>query len=303
MVRSTTVVSRRFAVSIQIRLIITPMAPTIIRTSPTTSQFTDAPPIDPVGSTANRRIAPAAMRTIESPNPMTLSPPFVSTTTKKPFPSDWNLNHAERYFWAFVAAIWIFLAGAGFAIIEGAAAIRRGETAVSPAVAYVVLAIAFVFEGTSLVRAVLQVRAGASRSRSSFAQFVRELRDPAPRVVFLEDSAAVVGIAIAALGIAARQITGDALWDGLAVGVLLAGVAIAVGSTQMIAFGILYSWPWLERFFSDDPEPHHLLQMPRDNPVRSAFGAALFTWVAVPLFAGSADRVFVTFSYSSQSRS
>ena len=163
-----------------------------------------------------------------------------------------------------------------------------------------VLAIAFVFEGTSLVRAVLQVRAGASRSRSSFAQFVRELRDPAPRVVFLEDSAAVVGIAIAALGIAARQITGDALWDGLAVGVLLAGVAIAVGSTQMIAFGILYSWPWLERFFSDDPEPHHLLQMPRDNPVRSAFGAALFTWVAVPLFAGSADRVFVTFSYSSQ---
>ncbi len=69
-----------------------------------------------------------------------------------------------------------------------------------------------------------------------------------------------------------------------------------------IAFGIMYAWPWLERWFSDDHEAHHLLQMPRDNPVRSAFGAALFTWVAVPFFAGSADRVFVTFdvSYSSQ---
>ena len=70
----------------------------------------------------------------------------------------------------------------------------------------------------------------------------------------------------------------------------------------MIAFGILYAWPWLERFFSDDHEPHHLLQMPRDNPVRSAFGAALFTWVAVPFFAGSADRVFVTFDVSYQSQ-
>ncbi len=70
----------------------------------------------------------------------------------------------------------------------------------------------------------------------------------------------------------------------------------------LIAFGILYAWPWLERAFSDDREPHHLLQRPRDNPVRSAFGAALFTWVAVPFFAGSADRVFVTFDVSYQNQ-
>ena len=67
-----------------------------------------------------------------------------------------------------------------------------------------------------------------------------------------------------------------------------------------VTFGILYAWPWLERAVSGDRRSHHLLQRPRDNPWRTAFGAAFLTWVLVPFVAGSADRVFVTFDVSYQ---
>jgi ubiquinol-cytochrome c reductase cytochrome b subunit len=67
-----------------------------------------------------------------------------------------------------------------------------------------------------------------------------------------------------------------------------------------VTFGILYAWPWLEPAVSGDRRSHHLLQRPRDNPWRTAFGAAFLTWVLVPFVAGSADRVFVTFDVSYQ---
>jgi ubiquinol-cytochrome c reductase cytochrome b subunit len=61
-----------------------------------------------------------------------------------------------------------------------------------------------------------------------------------------------------------------------------------------VVFGVLYTWPWLEqRFLTRDLRRHDLLDQPRDNPVRTAFGAAFFTWVAVVFFAGAADRLFV----------
>jgi ubiquinol-cytochrome c reductase cytochrome b subunit len=61
-----------------------------------------------------------------------------------------------------------------------------------------------------------------------------------------------------------------------------------------VVFGILYSWPWLEeRFLTRDFEHHDLLDRPRDNPRRTAFGAALFTWVATIFIAGAADRLFL----------
>jgi cation diffusion facilitator family transporter len=139
----------------------------------------------------------------------------------------------ERFFWAFVAAVWIFLAGAVFSIGEGVLALRRPLPPGGTAVALAVLAVALVAEGASLVRAVRQVRRGARRSRDTLGRYVRELRDPAPRIVVLEDGAAVVGVVIAALGVAARSLTGREVYDAaasIAIGVLLIGVAIAVGA-------------------------------------------------------------------------
>jgi len=60
-----------------------------------------------------------------------------------------------------------------------------------------------------------------------------------------------------------------------------------------LTFGVLFAWPWIERFATGDGREHHLLDRPRDAPWRTAFGAAFFTWVLVPFLAGSADRVFV----------
>jgi len=77
------------------------------------------------------------------------------------------------------------------------------------------------------------VRRGARRSRDSLGRYVRELRDPAPRIVLLEDGAAVIGVVVAGCGLIARHYTGDERYDAaasIAIGMLLAGVAVAVGT-------------------------------------------------------------------------
>ena len=60
-----------------------------------------------------------------------------------------------------------------------------------------------------------------------------------------------------------------------------------------VVFGFLYAWPAIERRRTGDRAQHNLLDRPRDNPRRTAIGAALFTWVATIFFAGAADRAFV----------
>jgi quinol---cytochrome-c reductase cytochrome b subunit len=62
-----------------------------------------------------------------------------------------------------------------------------------------------------------------------------------------------------------------------------------------LVFGLLASWPWLERAVTADRQPHNLLDRPRDAPVRTALGCGLLTFVLVPFLAGSADRVDVFF--------
>jgi len=62
-----------------------------------------------------------------------------------------------------------------------------------------------------------------------------------------------------------------------------------------IVFGVLYSWPWVEqRFLTGDFARHDLLDRPRDNPRRTAVGAAFFAWVVTVFAAGAADRAFLS---------
>ena len=71
----------------------------------------------------------------------------------------------------------------------------------------------------------------------------------------------------------------------------------------LFCFGLLYAWPWIEqRFITHDRRRHDLLDRPRDNPLRSAIGAAFFAWVFLVFFAGSSDRMLVSigFSYEGQ---
>jgi cation diffusion facilitator family transporter len=134
----------------------------------------------------------------------------------------------ESWVWAFIAALFTFVAGAGFSITHGVHTIRTGEHSGNYLISYVVLAVSFAIESVSLARAVRQVRSSARRWDTTPGRFLRLTPDTAVKAVFLEDSAALVGLLLAAAGVGLAQATGDELWDGLAsiaIGLLLLVVA------------------------------------------------------------------------------
>jgi cation diffusion facilitator family transporter len=137
----------------------------------------------------------------------------------------------ERYFWSLLAAFGIFIAGAGFSIFEGLLALGHKESG-SPLPAYLVLVAAGLAEGTSLVRVLVQLRGEARRSGTGMLDHVRSSPDTTVKATLFEDSAAMVGLVFAALGLALRQVTGSPVWDGaasIAIGGLLIVVAVRLG--------------------------------------------------------------------------
>jgi cation diffusion facilitator family transporter len=137
----------------------------------------------------------------------------------------------ERYFWSLLAAFGIFIAGAGFSVFEGVLALRHGHGE-NPLLAYVVLGVSGLAEGTSLVRVLFQLRSEARRGDMEILDRVRSSPDTTVKAALFEDSAAMAGLALAALGLALRQVTGSPAWDGaasIAIGVLLVAVAFRLG--------------------------------------------------------------------------
>jgi cation diffusion facilitator family transporter len=137
----------------------------------------------------------------------------------------------ERYFWSLLAAFGIFIAGAGFSVFEGVLALRHGHGE-NPLLAYVVLGVSGLAEGTSLVRVLFQLRSEARRGDMEILDRVRSSPDTTVKAALFEDSAAMAGLALAALGLALRQVTGAPAWDGaasIAIGVLLVAVAFRLG--------------------------------------------------------------------------
>lgn len=133
----------------------------------------------------------------------------------------------EAYFWAFVVAMLIFAVGAGVSIYEGILHYANPEPLRDPLVNYVVLAVAFVLEGGSWSIAVRQL--AAQRGGASWWQVVVRSKDPSTFIVLFEDSAALVGLLIAATGIWSSHHFGDPRLDGIAsilIGLVLALVAL-----------------------------------------------------------------------------
>jgi cation diffusion facilitator family transporter len=139
----------------------------------------------------------------------------------------------ERFVWTFMAAVGMFLAGATFAVGFGAyELITRGGESEGFLVAYVILGIAFVAEGTSWTRAFRQTRREARKSDRPLVRHARESRDPNLKMVLFEDTAALIGIALATAGIALNEVTGQLFWDPIAsilIGALLVSVALWMG--------------------------------------------------------------------------
>lgn len=138
----------------------------------------------------------------------------------------------ERYFWSMLAAIAIFVSGAGFSIYEGMRTIvGGGEGGNYLWINYPVLALAAVLEGISLRQAAGQMRRETSRARRSLTSYLRTPRDPTVNSVLLEDSAAIIGVVIATIGVGLHQLTGSPFWDGaasIAIGALLLCVSFVL---------------------------------------------------------------------------
>jgi cation diffusion facilitator family transporter len=156
------------------------------------------------------------------------------TRSRKPADAQHPFGYAmERYFWSLLAAVGIFVLGAGFSIYEGIHSLRHPEPVTDVVVAYVVLAVSFLFEGTSWAKAVLQLRREAGERRVGVFRHVFTTPDPTVKTVAFEDTAALIGLLLAAGGLGLHQLTGSGTWDGLAsilIGVLLIVVAVALGA-------------------------------------------------------------------------
>ena len=128
-----------------------------------------------------------------------------------------------------IAAFGLFAVGAAVSVIHGVQSLGAEEEEAEYLWAYVVMAAAFLLEGTSFLQARREVRKGAKEAEISGAAFLDRTSDPTLRAVFFEDAAALVGIVIAVSGLALHQATGQPVWDAIGsilVGVLLGFVAI-----------------------------------------------------------------------------
>ncbi|MBD8539989.1 cation diffusion facilitator family transporter [Frigoribacterium sp. CFBP 8751] len=137
----------------------------------------------------------------------------------------------ETYVWSMFAAFGLFTVGAVVSIQHGISQLTAEEEAENYLINYVVLAIAFVLEGTSFLQAFRQARGSARERGAPTLHFVLRSSNSTLRAVFAEDAAALVGLLIAFLGIFLHQITGSAVFDAIgsiAVGVLLGVVALVL---------------------------------------------------------------------------
>jgi cation diffusion facilitator family transporter len=191
----------------------------------------------------------------------------------------------HRFLWTFLAATGMFVAGATFAVGYGTVELIRGGEGGGFTVAWITLGISFAAEGTSWLRARRQIRREARDADKDPLRYVRESRDPNAKMVLFEDSAALAGIAIAAVGIGLHQATGQAFWDPAAsvvVGLLLIGVAMwmARDSARLLVGG------------AATPEEREAIERVLDEHPKVKEVAELLTMVLAPnalLVAASVD--------------
>jgi len=117
---------------------------------------------------------------------------------------------AEIFFWAFVVAILIFAVGAGISFYEGVYKLLNPHPIEKAYINYIVLGLAFVFEAFAWVIAYKEFRK-AQGNRRKFRLFtaVRQSKDPATFTVLFEDSAAMLGLVVAAAGVAGADTLGS----------------------------------------------------------------------------------------------
>ena len=132
----------------------------------------------------------------------------------------------ELYFWSFIVAILIFALGAGVSVFEGLNKVINPEVVTSTYVNYIVLGAAFVFESIAWLIAYKEFK--LRKGSQGHFECIRNSKDPALFTVLIEDSAAILGLAIAFIGIILSDFFAMPELDGIAsimIGVLLIFIA------------------------------------------------------------------------------
>ena len=138
----------------------------------------------------------------------------------------------EIYFWSFVVSLLIFALGAGVSIYQGVGRIMHPRAIESPFVSYIVLALAFLFEGGSWLVAVRQfdrTQLSGNGGEQGLLEAVRNSKDPPSFMTFLADSVAMLGLMIAAVTTSLSGALAKPEIDGMgsiAIGVLLAATSL-----------------------------------------------------------------------------
>jgi len=142
---------------------------------------------------------------------------------KKPADANYPFGHGkEVYFWSFVVAILIFAVGAGISIYEGVHALITPHPVQNPLINYIVLILAMIFEAGAWYFAFREFN--RTKGKLGYFNAVRQGKDPTLFVVLFEDSAAMLGLIVALIGILLSHLTGILYFDGAAsvfIGVIL----------------------------------------------------------------------------------
>ena len=133
----------------------------------------------------------------------------------------------EAYFWALIAALGTFIAGAAFSLREGISELIHPSTTSSFIVAYVVLGVSAIFDLVSLRQSAHQMIVEARVTNQSVLDQAATTSDPSLRGVFDEDAVSVAGDVFALIGLGLSQVTGSSIPQAIAA-VLIALVLIRV---------------------------------------------------------------------------
>ncbi|OTG94328.1 cation diffusion facilitator family transporter [Acinetobacter sp. ANC 3832] len=136
----------------------------------------------------------------------------------------------ELYFWAFIVSLMVFALGAVVSIYQGIQHIRQPEEMLSPFINYIVLAFAIVCEGASWLVALKSFK--KTKGKLGYFEAFRRSKDPTTFTVLFEDSAALIGLFIALIGIFLAHQLNMPILDGVAsilIGVVLAISALLLG--------------------------------------------------------------------------
>jgi cation diffusion facilitator family transporter len=162
----------------------------------------------------------------------------------------------EAYVWSLLAAVGLFVMGAAVSVWHGITDLLHEPGGHEDyLIAYIVLGIALLFEGTSFLQAVRQLQREARELDRDLLEHALATSDPTTRAVFAEDSAALIGLLLALGGVGLHQLTGNAAFD--AAGSILVGVLLGVIAVILIDRN--------RRFLTGEPPSSRLYTAAREH--------------------------------------